>query len=355
MKRRNILRGLGGLAAIVALPVRSHAQVLEFEKNILDVWTVWKTAHLDATGRVIDSLQSGASHSEGQGYGMLLAAIVGDQRSFERMENWTRVNLAIRRDNLLAWRWLPDGPERVPDTNNASDGDLFRAWALLQASERFSMPSYRELAGQIASDLVRYCVVERPDSAATSLLLPAVDGFRRASGFIINPSYAMPLAMNELAAEFDLPILASAARGAVELTAKLASEGVVPDWIEVTGNMHRPASGFSFNAGYEAIRVPLFLIWSDLADHPAVRRYATAQARAPRGTAATVIDRSGDILETSAQAGYRAVAALSICVGKDLLGSELPPFVPDAPYYPATLHLFSMIAQARNAPRCFPL
>ena len=77
-------------------------------------------------GRVIDRPQGMASHSEGQGYGMVLAAEIADgRRPFGRMMDWSEANLAIRPDNLLAWRWQPDVPGRVADPNNASDGDLF--------------------------------------------------------------------------------------------------------------------------------------------------------------------------------------------------------------------------------------
>ena len=96
----------------------------------------------------------------------------------------------------MAWRWLPESPVRVPDTNNASDGDLFRAWALLLASERFLVPEYRERAAAIAADLAARCIAEGPDG--TLLLLPAAEGFRTAEGVIVNPAYAMPLALEAL-------------------------------------------------------------------------------------------------------------------------------------------------------------
>ncbi|WP_226783200.1 glycosyl hydrolase family 8 [Oceaniglobus trochenteri] len=357
MKRREFLTGLGTCAGMAALPgLPALAQEADLEINLQDVWAAWQKAHLDSSGRVIDRIQQNASHSEGQAYGMFLAATVGDRRTFDRIETWTKVNLAIRPDNLLAWRWLPDAPERVPDTNNASDGDLFRAWALLKASRKFSVPEYRDLAQRIATDLVDSCIVEIPGAGGMPLMLPAAHGFHTETGFIVNPCYSMPLAMTELATAFDLPDLARAARGAVDLQSKLARGGVVPDWVAVNGGDISAAPDFSFNAGYEAMRIPLFLIWSGLKAHPAVLRYAEAQARAPEGSAATVIDRqSGEIIETSGQAGYKAVAALSICTAQNHVGSALPPFVPEDPYYPATLQVMAMIAQAQSAPMCFPL
>ena len=72
------------------------------------------------------------------------AAEIGDEDAFRRMMDWSEANLAIRPDNLLAWRWQPDVPGRVADPNNASDGDLFYAWALIRGADRFGQSAWRE-------------------------------------------------------------------------------------------------------------------------------------------------------------------------------------------------------------------
>lgn len=358
MNRRDLLASLSatGLFGALSLPAAGLAATssTSLEAGLFDVWEAWRDANMDATGRVIDRLQKTSSHSEGQAYGMLLAAMIGDRATFERLDAWTRLNLAIRQDALMAWRWLPDAPVRLPDLNNASDGDLFRAWALLRAAQRFDAPEYRTAAEAIVLDLVRSCIVHRP--GADPLLLPAARGFETEAGVLYNPCYAMPLAMQELAAEFNQPVLAAAARGAVELARQLALDGVVPDWVEVTPQALGPAQGFSFDAGYEAMRVPLYLIWSGLGDHPAVLRFAEAQSRVPPGLAATRLSRgSGEALTTSTEPGYRAIAALATCSASQEIGSRIPPFSPSAPYYPATLQLFALIAQAEALPTCVPL
>ena len=357
MNRRSLLSGMAALVGLIGTAAATSAQTLGLEANLQDVWLAWRTANLDATGRVIDQFQRNSSHSEGQGYGLLLAATLGDQRAFERMETWTRLNLAIRSDNLMAWRWFPDEPVKVPDLNNASDGDLFRAWALLRAARRFNIPDYRQSAKLIVSDIVASCIARHPGGADHDpLLIPGAEGFRTEAGFIYNPCYAMPLAMTELATEFDVPILAQAARGAVELARTLAQDGVVPDWVEVTPSGVRAAEGFSFDAGYEAMRLPLYLIWSGLKDHPAVLRYAEAQERLGAGLVATVIDReTGRALSTSNDPGYRAISALADCTVRQSVGSQIPPFSSSSPYYPGTLQLFTMIAQIEASPMCIPI
>ena len=357
MNRRSLLSGMAALAALNGAAPEVAAQALGLEAKLEDVWLAWRSSNLDATGRVVDQLQRRSSHSEGQGYGMLLAATLGDQRSFDRMETWARLNLAIRSDNLMAWRWFPDDPVKVPDLNNATDGDLFRAWALLRAARRFNVPEYRETARLIVDDIVASCIAPHPGGDGFDpLLIPGAQGFETGTGFIYNPCYAMPLAMTELATDLDAPVLAQAARGAVEVARTLAQDGVVPDWVEVTPSGLHAAEGYSFDSGYEAMRLPLYLIWSGLRDHPAVYRYAEAQEQVAPGLVATVIDReTGRALSTSDDPGYKAVSALAKCTVRQSVGSQIPPFSTGSPYYPGTLQVFSMIAQIEASPMCIPI
>ncbi len=361
MKRRSFLSisacgALTGMAGTMA-PIEAAARIARGSDHPLwHLWQAWKDEHLDFTGRVIDGPQQRASHSEGQGYGMLLAAEFGDRDAFQRMSAWTDANLAIRRDNLLAWRWLPDVPERVPDLNNASDGDLFHAWALLRASEVFGQSRWRTRALDVTADLIRLCVASRPDRPGTPILLPAEAGFIKQGGIIFNPSYVMPRALRALADASGNALLAQLAQSGLDLMAEIAAPGLIPDWLELTPAGPRPAEGFSPFAGYEAIRIPLFLIWSGEAGHRATLNAATAMSRAPAGTAAVILHpTSGEIIEYSRDAGYRAIAALAQCSAFDETGSAMPPFSRNQPYYPATLHLFALLAQIEMSPKCRPI
>ena len=287
---------------------------------------------------------------------MFLAAECGDLDAFRRMADWTEANLAIRTDNLLAWRWMPDLPERVTDLNNASDGDLFYAWALLRGADRFGDSRWRDRAAGVAADLARKCLASRPDRPDRPVLLPAQHGFVKEGSLILNPSYMMPRALREVAAGTGQTALARAGETGVALMREIAAGGLVPDWVRIGQGGLSPAPGFSANAGYEAIRVPLFLAWSGERDHPALRRAAIAYARAPQGQAATVLDaRTGAIVALSSEPGYRAVSALAGCVTSDMRGASIPSFRPSQAYYPATLHLFALIAQYHHYPGCVPL
>jgi endoglucanase len=86
-------------------------------------WEAYRSRFVEDNGRVVDTANGNISHSEGQGYGLLLALAAADRRSFEQIWNFTFTELLIRDDGLAAWKWDPNGKPRVTDRNNASDGD----------------------------------------------------------------------------------------------------------------------------------------------------------------------------------------------------------------------------------------
>lgn len=370
MNRRRFLARLAlapaGLAAATAVPAalmpagaRATGLAGDIAAEAAQVWQAWKEGYLLPDGRVVDRLQRQASHSEGQGYGMLLAAEFGDAEAFARMLAWTERNLAVRPDALLAWRWLPNEPIAVPDTNNASDGDLFYAWALVRAFRRFGQRAYLDRATATAQALVASCIRPSPANAGELVFVPGAFGFVHPDRVVLNPSYLMPLAMREVAAATAAPELALAAQHGEALLLRLAQDGLVPDWIEIARAGPRPAEGFSANAGYEAIRVPLFLIWSGLGRHPAVTQMARIYDRTvqPGLPVPTMIEPvSGVVLEASPDPGYRAVAALVACAARPgQIGAAVPPFDATQPYYPATLQLFAMLATHQVARECLPV
>lgn len=331
----------------------------ELAESARNVWAAWKNSYMRLDGRVVDGYQQDASHSEGQGYGALLATEFNDQEAFDKIYQWTEANLSLRGDGLLSWRYLPEEANPVPDLNNASDGDLFYAWALVRASQRFGNRALIERATRTARALVEQCIVPSPQNPAETLFLPGAVGFVHENRVIFNPSYIMPLAMREVAVATGVPELAQAAQHAEGILLRLAQDGLVPDWVAVTPDGMGPAEDFSQNAGYESMRVPLYLIWSGLNRHPAVIRAQQVYTRAvqPGVPVPTVIEpASGTVIEASNDPGYRAVAALVTCAGgAGEVGSAAPPFNPAQPYYPATLQMFAMLAANQVIPECVPI
>ena len=328
------------------------------EHPLQESWRMWKSLCLDNAGRVIDGFQNSASHSEGQGYGLTLAAMFDDRAAFDSIMAWSDANLAVRDDALMAWRWQPDADPPIQDRNNATDGDLFYAWGLILAGARQDRPDLIARAGQIAADIVRLCSAPHPDGSGRPIMLPAAMGFRSPEQLVVNPSYYMPRAMRELAAATGIAGLATMAATGEELIEMLAQTGLVPDWVALTPQgPTTPPENFSSNSGYEAIRVPLMALWSGNAQSRAVRNFAEATSAAWKtDSPAVVFDPiTREALERSSHAGYRAVAALSSCAASGGVGSVMPRFTSEQPYYPATLHLMALVAQATQFPQCVPL
>lgn len=322
MKRRRLLLSL---PCALALPARA-------EEASEVAWPAWKATYLDPEGRVIDDANGGISHSEGQAYGLLIAQALGDREAFARIERWTRANLVVREDALMAWKW----PQAAPaDQKNATDGDLLRAWALLRATRDSGWSEQEGKAAGIAQALARACLAPDPRAPEERLLKPASQSTAVGDMVLVNPSYYMIRALLELGEAYGLPDLKRAASHGERL---LSDPSALRDWIAVTPNGIEPAPGLSIDFGWDALRIPLYLFWSGRRTHPALRM---AQARFAAATlsghVATVTDPAGRPLGQSNAAGFLAVAALA--------NQERPP--PPAPgqgYYADTLSLLAQIA-----------
>ncbi|SES34422.1 endoglucanase [Tranquillimonas rosea] len=354
--RRSVLGLIAGLP-LIAAGSRLAAQSSD---PMTPLWQAWKDVHMTAEGRVVDAFQEDASHSESQGYGLLLAEAFGDREGFEQLLDWSLSNLAVRPDDaLLSWRWQPAEGGRVTDSNNATDGDIFHAWALVRAAERFGEARYTELATAIANDIERLCIRPCPDDPDCTLLLPGVEGFEYEDGFIVNPAYTCPRAMTQIARATGVSALETVSADSVAMLARLTRESLPPDWVAVTSSGFAEPPEKSFDFGYEALRLPLYLVWSGLAGHPAVLYAAEAwqpfvNAETPQTP--TIIDRtSGEIMETSPDTGYRAIAVLAACSRGDVSPGAMPAFTANQPYYPATLHLLALVAQREAQFSCYSL
>src|SRR5258707_14050783 len=88
-----------------------------------DGWRQYKDRFVTSEGRVVDNANGDISHSEGQGYVMLIAERLEDRPTFEAVWQWTRSNLLGRGDGLAAWRGAPQAPH-VFALNNVPDGDI---------------------------------------------------------------------------------------------------------------------------------------------------------------------------------------------------------------------------------------
>ncbi len=303
-------------------------------------WLDWLGEYVHG-GRVIDRQQGEITHSEGQGYGLLLAQAHGDRRSFGAIEDWTEQHLAIREDTLMAWAWRPGEGSNVLDWHTATDGDLFRAWALLRAGRDSGWSGYTEKAIAIAHDIAELCLAPDPRAPEEHLLTPGAESRRAVNNVLINPSYIMPRALRELGVAAREPRLIRAADHGETILAELAATSLLPNWIDVTQSGFEKPREHELLWGYDALRIPLYLTWSGQRDHAAVDRALDLFARSSDiDHLAVVITPTGDILAQSNHPGYRAITEVAACRPQFSSGPEMR----QASYYPDSLWLLGEIA-----------
>ncbi|MDP4023018.1 glycosyl hydrolase family 8 [Methylobacterium sp. NEAU 140] len=321
-------------------------------------WTAYKTRFVTEQGRVVDTGNGGISHSEGQGYGMLLAVAANDRPVFERIWTWTRANLMVRDDQLLAWRWEPDKRPGVADMNDASDGDLLVAWALAEAADAWHDPSHRVAGRRIAVELGRKLIL--PKAAHGPVFLPAVRGFSaedRPDGPVVNLSYWIFPAFERvplLAPEFDWAGLSRNGRRLIA-QARFGAGRLPVEWVSLAEPAPRPADGFPAEFGYNALRIPLYLAMAGIRDADLYAPFL-ALWRQP-GAGLTLVD-TGTGRETArlSETGYGTIPALAACAqGGTAFPAALTRARPESDnYYPATLHLLALASLRSRHPACAP-
>ncbi|MDH5785693.1 MAG: glycosyl hydrolase family 8 [Chromatiales bacterium] len=305
-------------------------------------WQNYRQNFITPEGRVIDNANGGVSHSEGQGYGMLLAVSADDGETFQRLWHWTQTHLAIREDGLFAWRWDPSVEGGISDRNSATDGDLLIAWALSRAARHFGNDRYRQHASEIIRSLRHTVARETPMG---SVLLPGAFGFEVENGVILNPSYFIFPAYAELATLDDAPYWIGLARQNAALLENLQRyyTGFIPDWTLLGDRGWQAPPGLPHRFGYDALRVPLYLCWGG-------ERVATSMAeieaywKGSDARAWIALDGTEERASYPPGDAHRAVQRLlQSCLGaRSEFQSIISPLPED--YYAATLTLLAQIA-----------
>ncbi|WP_052812749.1 glycosyl hydrolase family 8 [Desulfonatronum thioautotrophicum] len=237
--------------------------------DLAEDWEGFTSRFLLPEGRIIDTYQKDGSHSEGQGYAMLLAAVLGDQPVFELLWEWTEATLQVRPDDaLFAWNYRRNEQDvwGVVDMNNATDGDMLIAFALLIGAEKWDRPDLLNAALPIIASIRTKLVLEKDGRL---LLLPGFFGFEHDNGVVLNPSYGIFAALRAFAVVDDEPFWNRLHDDTLALVREaLFSQYRLPaDWvIRVDGELRLPADKPPV-FGYEAVRVPLYLAWSGLLEH----------------------------------------------------------------------------------------
>lgn len=308
-------------------------------------WQSFKKRFISPEGRVIDTGNGGISHSEGQSYGLLFALTFDDRATFDRINQWTATHLKRPTDALHIWRWLPNQKDHTPDQNNATDGDLVIAMALARAAAHWSMPSYSANAEAIAADIRNKLIV---NAGSRLVLLPGLNGFTGKTAFTVNPSYYNFVAFRELGILDTSPLWQVLGLDGLALieAARFGRWQLPPDWLSVpkASGALGIATGWPPLCSYDAIRVPLNLVWAQSLSPQVAASFASFWTTAATYQPAWANLKTNAVSSYAATGGLVAVKAITTAAPPQLGLPTLPPVSECADYYSAALTLLARIA-----------
>ncbi len=313
-------------------------------------WQAYVNGYVSAEGRVIDIANGEISHSEGQGYGLILAALADDRATFERIWSFTKTELMVRQDGLAAWRWEPNKRPHITDSNNATDGDMLIAYGLLLGAEAWNNGHYSDLALPIIRTIGRTMLVEADGLPA---ILPGAEGFVREDsegGPVLNPSYWVFETFPAFAAVDPIIDWMAVSETGLDILrrAQESTSGIPADWVQLSDGAEGPAKDFPPEFGYNGIRVPLYLIRAGI-DPTLLEPFRKFSG--PEGLAKVDVT-TGEMIEPITEPGYRLIAAAMDCT---ITGSAIPEdlrTLSATSYYAATLQLLLLDHLRRHETGC---
>lgn len=339
LERRSLLLGVG--AMLMAGCSRSTpSQAATIPKMSVDtkLWAAFKATYLVPDGRVIDGGNAGISHSEGQGYGMLIAEAAGDRAAFDSIYAWTETTLARGNDSLFSWRYVPNTPVPVSDPNNATDGDILIAWALMRAGARWRDPHLLARSAEIRAAILENCL--RRQNGRT-LLLPGVVGYNHPDRTTVNLAYYIWPALDQFRKAGAEPIWTAVIRDGEKLLdeARSGPLSLPTDWTDVTADNHvRVASDKPPRFGFDAVRIPLYLMLGGrTAKAASVAKYWRSFVDQGKPIPAWVDTVTGETAPYPLSTGGNAIATR-------LLGKAVVPSAVSSDYYS---HILLLLASLR--------
>lgn len=302
-------------------------------------WEHFLRQYVMDTGRVVDNVNK-ITHSESQGYGLLMAFMANDHTNFSRIWSFTERELQVRDDGLLAWSWDAQSNPHITDVNNATDGDILVAYALLLAGSHWQNETYFQKGVQLVEDISNTLVMTHPDVGA--LLLPGRQGFDK-NPLVLNPSYWIDEAFvvfSQIDPEGPWIKLLDSATAMATLTI-LDDSQLPPDWVGLEKNGDFAfTEDFNNSFSYNAIRIPLYHLRGGRETH----LFSMAEAM-------TQNNQDLDVLNDP-DPGYKTVVQLTSCVS----GFDRTPIdagrVRSSTYYGTVLELLSRSAARALHPEC---
>ncbi|HKM96181.1 MAG TPA: glycosyl hydrolase family 8 [Buttiauxella sp.] len=298
-------------------------------------WDSYKSRFLMPDGRIVDTGNKNVSHTEGQGFAMMMAVANDDRDSFDKMWDWTRKTLKNPETGLFYWRYNPVEAQPITDKNNAVDGDTFIAWALLKAGNKWQNPDYLKESDAITKALVAHNVVR---FAGLQVMLPGAKGFNLNSYVNLNPSYFIFPAWQDFANRSHLTVWKDLISDGQKLLGKMhfGNPQLPSDWVSLYSDGRTvPAKEWPARFSYDAIRVPLYVYWFNHSS-PELQAYKTWWGRYSRAqTPAWVNVATGETAPYMMEGGLLAVRDLVL----QPANVAVPQITAQEDYYSASLKM----------------
>ncbi|WP_373531920.1 glycosyl hydrolase family 8 [Vampirovibrio sp.] len=191
-------QGMQGAAPPAAASKPEAGPAWHLSSLLQQSWQFYKGRFLVDGAHVVSNTYGGTI-SEGQSYALLKALWMNEPATFQKIWQWTRLNLKRPHDHLLGWRW-GDGEfgtsKGLMELDNAADADQDIAYALLLAGRQWNRPDYTRDGLNIVKDLWRLNV-QLLDGRY--YLIPGTwEGFKE-EYLTLDPSYLAPYVYREFA------------------------------------------------------------------------------------------------------------------------------------------------------------
>jgi endo-1,4-beta-D-glucanase Y len=218
--------------------------------EIEDLYNKWRSDVLVSCGndQRVQYTENPApdTRSEGIGYGMVIAAYMGDQQTFEGLWSYYQ---RFSQGGLMDW--LVNDCNTRGDQGSAADADIDAALGLMVADKQFPNQGYGADA-QTLLNAIRTRLVEVPNRTCNGVLLP---GSNYSGCGCANPSY-LPPGYYAAYAALDTANAAvwNNARAATYTLLDTAAEdntGFVPAWSDAAGSINQSCT-FQVQGGGEA-------------------------------------------------------------------------------------------------------
>ncbi len=172
---------MGALVSVVIV-------VFIMSTNSYAGWDRYKELYVQDDGRVIDKANQSITHSEAIGYTLYFAFKFNDDKTFDKVYQWYKNNMPLNEKGLVPWKWGEkyDGKWGILDFNNASDGDMWIAYALLLMSERRNDSLMLKEAKNLIIAMRENVIFNFYNK---NFFLPGGVGFVHDEYIVVNPSY----------------------------------------------------------------------------------------------------------------------------------------------------------------------